>query len=77
MYARRNKIVFLVENSLNNIAMRACFRNNIINVGVKRETRVYYNAKITNRFSTHNNCVIKTIAYTRIIGTEVHHRGLR
>jgi len=42
-------------------------------MGVKRETRIYYNAKITNRFS---NCAIKTVAYTRIIGTEVHHKGL-
>jgi len=53
--------------------MRACSRNYIINMGIKRETKIYYNYKITNRFSTHNNCVIKTIAYTRIVGptTEV------
>jgi len=56
MYARRNKVVFLVENPVNNLAI--CFRNNTINMGVKRETRIYYNAKTTNRFSTHNNCVI-------------------
>ena len=47
-------------------------------MGIKHETRIYYDAKITNRFSTHNNyCVIKTIAYMRIVGIEVHHRGLR
>ena len=77
MYARRNKVVFRVENTLNNIAMQAYASETTLLTwasNVRPESTIMPRSRV---HSGHTIIVIKITASTQIIGNKMHHRSLR